>query len=197
MQIPRHLDIRTIGDPALSRKASPVERIDDDVRRFGEELLKMMLKYDGVGLAATQVGVGLRMIALAVPAPDTSRTGEPNSPGELILSRKMPALIINPRIISSSKEKEVREEGCLSVPGIFAEVERPSRVLFEGLVNCKEAITIECAGLLARAIQHEIDHLDGVLFVDRLDRRSFSKLKGKLEEIRRESAKNNFTRERR
>jgi peptide deformylase len=137
------------------------------------------------------------MIALAVPAPDTSRTGEPNSPGELILSRKMPALIINPRIISSSKEKEVREEGCLSVPGIFAEVERSSRVLFEGLVNCKEAITIECAGLLARAIQHEIDHLDGVLFVDRLDRRSFSKLKGKIEEIRRESAKNNFTRERR
>ncbi len=187
--------MRVIGDPILSQKAVPIVQIDEDIRKFGTKLLEMMLEYDGVGLAAPQVGVGLRIIALLVPRPNPANLNRLLSPGEELLAQKMPAVIINPRILSFSEECESREEGCLSIPNIFASVERSSRIIFEGLVNYNEKITIECAGLLARAIQHELDHLDGILFVDRLDKKTFAKIKKRLGTLKKDAAKNNYIRE--
>jgi peptide deformylase len=189
-----NLAIRIYGCPVHKKKASPVEKIDGKLKLFGDKLLKFMMKYDGVGLAAPQMGGGVRMIALSVPRPDPSKLNRPLSPGEELLGGKMPASIINPEILFFSEEKGEREEGCLSVPGIFANVERPAKIIFRGLVNYEEDITVECAGLLARAIQHEIDHLDGILFVDRLDKKSFSKIKKKLELLKKEAVKNDFIR---
>ncbi|HPN84867.1 MAG TPA: peptide deformylase [Victivallales bacterium] len=194
MKIDSKLNILVYGHPKLSEKAVPVKKIDGEIKRFGDELIRMMLEYDGVGLAATQLGVKLRMIALCVPSPDPVKLGRPLSPGEELLPRKMPAVIINPRIISFGEELSIREEGCLSVPGIFSEVERPAQIVFEGIVNYEEKITIECAGLLSRAIQHEIDHLDGVLFVDRLGKKAFSKIKSEMDLLKKNSAQNNFIR---
>ncbi|HOK04755.1 MAG TPA: peptide deformylase [Victivallales bacterium] len=187
------LQIRLIGDKILSQKAKEIQTVDESIQELSQNLIDAMLKYDGLGLAATQVGIPLRIIALAIPKPDKNK-GEEISPGEAFLFPMMPITIINPKIISFSNETNTMEEGCLSVPGIFAEVKRPSKILIEGIINLREKITIDCGGLLARALQHEIDHLDGILFIQRLDKKQLSKIKKKLEILKKEAEKTNYIR---
>jgi peptide deformylase len=144
--------IRRFGDPVLRTKARPVERFDDALR---EEVRRMgVLMHDsiGIGLAAPQVGVSHRLLVYRV---------EPDSPVQPL---------VNPEVEWSSREQETMEEGCLSLPGVHVDVERPLHVRVTALDERGEPIVVEASGLEARVIQHEIDHLDGVLILDRTSR---------------------------
>ncbi len=144
--------VRKLGDPILKTKARPVERFDDELR---EEVLRMgHLMHDalGIGLAAPQVGIAHRVLVYRV---------EPDSP---IVA------LINPEIEWSSRDEEITEEGCLSLPMIHVDVERPIAVLVNARDEHGAQIVIEATGLEARVIQHELDHLDGILILDRTSR---------------------------
>jgi len=189
------MPVRTLGDPVLHIKAKAVEKIDDEIRRFGEVLIETMYAKDGIGLAATQVGVNLRMVALHVDPP-TDKAGNmilPLSPGEMELCRKMPIVLINPEIISFSLATEIREEGCLSVPKLYAPVERPVSVVLKAQLLGGPAVRLDCGGLLARAIQHELDHLDGVVYVQRVKSPDFEAVLPALEKIIKKSGNKGYT----
>lgn len=175
------LKVRTYGDPCLAAKAKKVDKVDGDVVKLGEMMIEAMRKYDGVGLAANQVGISLRMIVLEIPAPKDAAF--PLSPGEMELLQKMPLVILNPEITSFSQVLETREEGCLSVPKIYAEVERPASAHVKGQVLGGAGFSLDCGGLLGRAFQHEIDHLDGIVFVDRLSDSEYAKIKPELDKL--------------
>ncbi len=142
------MEIRKAGDKVLKEKAQPVDYIDKKLKKLLDDMGETMYHADGVGLAAPQVGVSLRVIVLDV--------------GDGLIE------IVNPVIV----EKEGTEkgtEGCLSVPGVFGEVERAAKVTVEGLNRFGKKVKVSGEGLLARALQHEIDHLDGVLFIEKAD----------------------------
>ena len=145
------LRLHLLGSPLLRQKAAPVATVDDAVRRLVDDLFETMRAAKGVGLAANQVGVARRVAVVDV--------GESDPP---------PLVLINPRIVSRSTETETAEEGCLSIPEIFGEVERPQTVELEALDRDGRAYRATLSGFKARATQHEIDHLDGVLFLDHL-----------------------------
>ena len=144
--------IRSFGDPVLRTKARPIERFDDALRQEVERMGLLMDDALGVGLAATQVGVVHRLLVYRV-----------QQDGPL-------AALINPEVEWSGRETEAMEEGCLSLPGVLVEVDRPIHVRVRALDEFGEPILIEASGLEARVIQHEIDHLDGVLILDRTSR---------------------------
>jgi peptide deformylase len=144
--------IRSFGDPVLRTKARPIERFDDALREEIERMGELMDDALGVGLAATQVGVVHRLLVYRV------MQGGPL------------AALINPEVEWSGRETEAMEEGCLSLPGVLVEVDRPLHVRVRALDEYGEPIKIEASGLEARVIQHEIDHLDGVLILDRTSR---------------------------
>lgn len=144
-------EIRTLGDPVLRKKAEPVDAVDDEVRNLMDDMLETMYEADGVGLAAPQIGVGKRVIVIDVREPDVPPFG-----------------LVNPVIVERSEAVDRGEEGCLSIPGLREIVERSERVVVEGLDREGNAVRIDADGLLARALQHEVDHLDGILFIDRV-----------------------------
>ncbi len=142
--------IRLLGDPVLREVAEPVDRVHDDVRALIDDLMDTMYEADGIGLAAPQVGVPIRVFVYDVREPEDAR-----------------GALINPRIVETSgRQKE--EEGCLSIPDLREIVQRAGRVVLEGLNADGEKVRIEAEGLLSRCLQHEVDHLDGVLFIDRV-----------------------------
>jgi peptide deformylase len=141
------LGIVTVPDPILSSKARPVPRVSRRVRRLARDMLETMVAASGVGLAAPQVGVRKRVIVVDV--------------GE------NPIALVNPAIVTVEGE-QVGLEGCLSVPDLVGEVRRAAWVVVSGIDLQGQPITVEGEGLLARALQHEVDHLDGILFVARL-----------------------------
>ena len=132
--------VRVYGDTFLAKKAEAVKTVDDKTLKFAEVLTDTMIEFDGVGLAATQVGVGLRIIALGVPLPkDENGNLKISSPGEAILLNRMPLVLVNPEIISFGPDSSVRDEGCLSVPEIYAPVIRPSTLVFQAQILGAEA----------------------------------------------------------
>src|ERR1700756_4115569 len=145
--LPRH--IRLFGDPVLRTQAEPVVDFDLELRNLVKDLTETMLDAPGVGLAAPQIGVGLRVFTYHV---DDDEAGH----------------LINPSL-DLSKDEEDGEEGCLSFPGLTYLVKRAYRVIAKGFYMYGEPVTIEGTELLARCIQHETDHLDGILFIDRMD----------------------------
>jgi peptide deformylase len=147
------LPIITAPDPRLKAIAKPVERVDDPVRRLMDDMLETMYAAPGIGLAAPQVGVLKRVLVV-----DITKEGEPRAPVRMA----------NPEIIWVSEEDAVFEEGCLSVPEHYAEVTRPAAARIRYLDYQNEIREMEASGLLATCLQHEIDHLDGVLFIDHL-----------------------------
>ncbi len=150
------LEILTLPDPVLRQKSAPVEAIDDATRRFMDEMLKTMYEAPGIGLAAIQVGEPRRIITI-----DVAREEE----------EKSPLFLINPEIVwSSEDERSAYEEGCLSIPDYYAEVERPAKVRVRYLDYDGKQQEREVDGLLATCVQHEIDHLNGVLFIDYLSK---------------------------
>ncbi len=144
--------VRKFGDPVLKTKARPVERFDDALREEAQRMGHLMDDGLGIGLAANQVGVLHRLLVYRV------QSGAPLS------------TLVNPVIEWSSKEEEIAEEGCLSLPNVNVEVERPVHVRARAQDEYGEPFTIEASGLEARVIQHELDHLDGVLILDRTPR---------------------------
>ena len=189
------LTVRTLGDNVLHAKAKMVQRIDDEIRDFGKKLIETMYAKDGIGLAATQVGVPLRIVALHVDPP-TDKAGNvimPLSPGEAELCHRMPVVLINPEIVSFSPALETREEGCLSVPKIYAPVERPVSVVLRAQILDGPPLHLDCGGLLARALQHELDHLDGVVFVQRVKSPDFEEILPALEKIIRKSGNRHYS----
>ena len=147
-------DIRILGDPVLREPAEAVPEVDDDVRRLVRDMLETMYHAQGIGLAAPQVGVSQRVIVVDLGESDEDGVGT--------------VALVNPAVVESSRKKERGPEGCLSIPGMEEVVERPSTVTVEGLDQDGEPVSLEASGLLGRALQHEIDHLDGVLFIDRV-----------------------------
>jgi peptide deformylase len=145
------LEIRYMGDPVLREEASEVDAVDDELRALARDMFDTMYGADGVGLAAPQVGILHRLIVV-----------DPREEGVT------PRALINPRVIEAGDETDKAEEGCLSIPGIREVVERKSSVVVEALDLDGEPIRIEAEGLHARVLLHEIDHLNGVLFLDRL-----------------------------
>ncbi len=193
-RIRKTLPVRLLGDSVLAGKAKPVKEVNAEILELGEKMVQTMYKHDGIGLAAPQVGVPLRMFALHVYTPE-DENGNPlpvNSPGERELLPKMPLVFLNPEIVSRSEVKETRDEGCLSVPGLWAPVERPVSVVFKAQILGGGEICLECSGLLARAIQHEYDHLDGIVFVQRLADEDFNEIKSGIDKIVKKSGKKNF-----
>jgi peptide deformylase len=144
--------IRSFGDPVLRTKARPVERFDDALRDEVARMGELMDDAIGVGLAATQVGVVHRLLVYKVQ------------------HQSALAALINPEVEWSGRETESMEEGCLSLPGVLVDVDRPIYIRVRALNEFGEPIMIEASGLEARVIQHEIDHLDGVLILDRTSR---------------------------
>lgn len=190
----KKLTLRILGDPVLDQIAKPVEKIDDSIIDLAQQMLPIMYDTNGVGLAAPQVGVSLRMFVLDVPAPEDEE-GHPlpvNSPGEIQLLPQMPMAFINPEVTPIGTETSEMDEGCLSVPKLYAPVKRPEKVMLKAtLLNGKE-ICMECGGFLARAIQHENDHLDGIVFVRRLEDEALEGIKKGLDKILKKNGKPNY-----
>ncbi len=145
------LKIELLGAPVLRERATEVEAVDDDLRRLVEDMFETMYAAEGIGLAAPQVGVRRRILVVDLNDEDTPRYA-----------------LVNPRIVEKGREKDRLEEGCLSIPGVSEYVERPVSIVVEALDPSGDPVRIEAEGMLARCLQHEIDHLDGVLFIDHL-----------------------------
>jgi peptide deformylase len=146
------LPIRIYGDPVLRKRAKEITKVDDRVRKLASEMLRTLKDAGGIGLAATQVGEELRIFIV-----DRSQFQLETSP----------LIVINPVIVGSRGE-QTQEEGCLSIPGTYADVVRPLELTVKGADLDEKEVEIEAKGTLSRVLAHEIDHLDGVLFVDHL-----------------------------
>ena len=144
-----------LPDPVLREVSRPVERVDDALRAFARDMLDTMYDAPGIGLAAIQVAEPIRMLTI-----DLAKEGEAPAPH----------IFINPEIVASSDDRSVYEEGCLSIPDYYAEVERPASVTVNYLDLDGRQRTMEADGLMATCLQHEIDHLNGVLFIDHISR---------------------------
>ena len=142
-------------DPILRKKSENLEKVDNDTRKLLDEMLKTMYAAPGIGLAAVQIGILKRLVVIDISKED---------------QKKNPLFLINPVITYKSKNTSIYEEGCLSLPGHFAEIERPSECSVDYIdYNGKEK-KLKADGLLATCIQHEVDHLNGVLFIDYLSK---------------------------
>ncbi len=142
-------------DPILRKKSDNVEDVDDELRKLLDEMLETMYSAPGIGLAAVQVGILKRVIVIDILKEK---------------DKKNPLFLINPEIISKSKNTSIYEEGCLSLPGHFAEIERPAECLVKYIDYHGKEKEIKANGLLSTCIQHEIDHLNGILFIDYLSK---------------------------
>ncbi|SNY91856.1 peptide deformylase [Cohaesibacter sp. ES.047] len=149
------LDIVTLPDPMLREQSAPVERVDDDLRRLVENMFETMYKAPGIGLAGIQVGVPRRIFTMDCGKGDDD---------------KNPICMINPEILWQSDDLSTYEEGCLSIPDYYAEVERPASVKFRFLDQFGKEQEMLCEGLDATCAQHEFDHLNGALFIDYISR---------------------------
>jgi peptide deformylase len=168
------LPILTAPDPKLKKISKPVDKVDGEIRKLMDDMLETMYAAPGIGLAAPQVGVLKRVLVI-----DIDREGEKTGPLKMA----------NPEIVDVSDEDATYEEGCLSVPEHYAEVERPAKVTVRYLDHDNEIRTIKAEGLLATCIQHEMDHLDGILFIDRISALKRNIILRKLVKARKEAAK--------
>ncbi len=164
------LEILTFPDERLRRRAKPVETVDDSVRQLVDDMLETMYAAPGIGLAAIQVNLAWRVIVIDISE-----------------DKNEPLCLINPEILACSGEEQM-EEGCLSVPGFFETVTRADRVKVRALDRDGEPFELETGGLLAVCIQHEIDHLEGRLFVDHISSLKRQRIRKKLEKERRQAA---------
>jgi peptide deformylase len=163
--------VRLYGDPILRVPCEPVVEIDEGTASVVEALRDTVDEAQGLGLAAPQIGISKRMIVVVEPGDNGTRQHH---------------VVINPEIVSACGE-DLNEEGCLSIPGIYAKVRRPESVVVQGLDQSGRSVNIEAKGLMARAFAHEIDHLDGILFTDRISMVKRSLLRRRLGEIKKQA----------
>ena len=155
-------EILTVPDPRLKEKAAPVEAVDAATRALLDDMLETMYAASGVGLAATQIGVPQRIVVMDLDQRESDGEGEP--------ATRKPRYFVNPEVIWASEETVPYEEGCLSVPEYYDSVERPARIRVRYLDYDGKAGEEDAEGLYAVCFQHELDHLNGVLFIDHLSR---------------------------
>jgi peptide deformylase len=167
-------EIRILPDPVLRQVAAPVSEVDDRVRALADDMLETMYDAPGIGLAAPQIGVLERIVVCDVV---TEEGAEPD-----------PRVLVNPEIVFASEEMRTYEEGCLSIPDYTEDVTRPGRVVVRYLDRDGRPQEIEADGLLATCIQHEIDHLNGVLFIDHLSRLKRDRITKKFKKEARHAA---------
>lgn len=167
------LEIKKFGCPTLKEKASEVQSVDDDVLTLIDQMFATMYAAEGIGLAAPQVGVSQRVLVLDVRPSDPSRTS---------------MVLINPKIVEATGEI-VGEEGCLSIPSVAGDVKRASDIRVEAIDREGSPVTINASGIEARALQHEIDHLDGVLVIERFSTIRRNLLRSQLRKIRKEGSR--------
>lgn len=166
-------DILIIPDRVLREVSAPVETIGDDTRALIDDMLETMYAAPGIGLAAIQIGIPQRVVTIDISKDD-------DSPPD-------PIALVNPEIIWTSEERRVYEEGCLSIPEYFEEVERPDRCVVRFQDRDGETREIEADGLLSTCVQHEMDHLNGVLFIDHLSRLKREKVMRKFTKMKRQA----------
>ena len=162
-------ELKKYPDPFLRKRSEEVPEIDEGIKAIIADMFETMDVEDGVGLAATQIGISKKIIVISIDEKGFDRLA-----------------LINPVIEYFSDDTDTMEEGCLSVPGINADVTRPSKVVVKGITKNGRGVEITASGLLGRALQHEIDHLNGTLFIDRLEDREKKRIENELEELKRQ-----------
>jgi peptide deformylase len=162
-------EILTVPHPVLKQTSQPVEKVDDELRALMDDMLETMYDAPGIGLAAIQIGVPKRIIVMDLARPE---------------EEKQPRFFVNPEILWASDETQPYEEGCLSVPEYYDEVERPARVKIRYMNYQGETVEEDAEGLYAVCIQHEMDHLNGVLFIDHLSRLKREQAVKKVKKLR-------------
>lgn len=181
------LPIVEVPDPRLRQISQPVERVDDELRRLVDDMFETMYAAPGIGLAAIQVGVPKRVLVIDLQEPVPSGAEGPEEEGGVPV--RTPRVFINPEILEAAQSLKPYNEGCLSVPEMYADVDRPDRIRARWLDRDGSAHEEEIEGLLAVCLQHEIDHLNGILFIDHLSRLRREMLLKKLAKLRREQGK--------
>jgi peptide deformylase len=174
------------GDPVLRAKGKPIEQIDEEIRQLAADLIETMHAANGVGLAAQQVGEAVQLTVIDISAvedrPSTLRlNGEEKEPASA-----MPLVLLNPTL-ELHDGTTIGLEGCLSFPEITADIERAESVTAHAETLDGERLTIEASGLLARALQHEVDHLNGILFIDRMNSAAKAALGSRLKRLQKET----------
>lgn len=167
------LSIITLPDPLLRKVSTPVERVDEELRKLADAMLETMYAAPGVGLAAVQVGKPIRMLVL-----DTAKDEAP----------PQPLMLVNPQIVSLGSEMREHEEGCLSVPDVRIDIERPSSLVVRYIDRDGKPQEMAAEGLLATVIQHEVDHLNGKLIIDFLSRLKRDIIVRKFKKLAKETA---------
>ena len=170
MDYDRGYAIRLYGDPILRKEAASVSDVSDDVRALADGMVKTMRREEGVGLSAPQVGALLRLIVVASD-PDDEHSD--------------PIALVNPVVEGKSSDEWEAEEGCLSIPDVYADITRPERITVQALDLSGEPASMEADGWAARVLLHEIDHLNGVLFIDHLGHLRRARLRGQLNRLAR------------
>jgi peptide deformylase len=165
-------EIVLLGDPVLRKKAEDVESFDEELRSLVDDMFETMAFAEGAGLAAPQIGISRRVLVADVrrDAGDEARVA-----------------LVNPRVVETGEEEDRAPEGCLSIPGVSEMVPRPTRVVVEGFDPEGERVRVEAEGLFGRVLQHEVDHLDGILFVDRISPLKRRMLLRKYRKLRQEA----------
>jgi peptide deformylase len=179
------LDIIKYGHPVLREKGKRIDRVTAEIRQLAADMVETMHTADGVGLAAQQVGHAILLTVIDVATAERpSQLFIDGKPQDLVTS--MPLMLINPQIRKPEGE-QIGPEGCLSIPDVNADIRRAERVTVHAQRLDGQEIVFECTGLLARAAQHEIDHLNGILFVDRMDAATRVSFDGKLKKMQKET----------
>lgn len=183
------LPIRKYGDPILRAKGKAIREVDDELRALAANMLETMQAANGVGLAAQQVGHALQLTVVDVAqVEDRPSTMKLNGAPVADLASAMPLVLLNPAL-RLGEETELGNEGCLSFPDITADIERACTVQLEADTLDGETLRIEASGLLARALQHEVDHLHGILFIDRMSSASKVSHSSRLKRLQKETAR--------
>ncbi len=191
------LEVKKFGDPVLRNKSVEVAEVTPEIRELALDMIETMKDECGIGLAAPQVGHNIRMIAMDV---NNVYSQEPipmdATPGEHLLWNLQPLVMINPKIVGESEMLSVLDEGCLSIPNLTAEVVRPAEVEIEATIILERGtefvnknVRFNCGHLLATCFQHEIDHLDGILYVDRASKDERKALQKRLKKMEKQTLK--------
>ena len=183
------LDILKYGDPVLRQKGERVEKITPEIKQLVDDMIETVHEAHGIGLAAQQVGRPLQLAAVDVNGVEDrpsrmSIDGEPVNPEDY-----MPLILLNPEWTAVGDTKKEAPEGCLSFPEVYGDINRHDEIDVKAIDENGEAVAFRCGGLLARAIQHEWDHLQGILFIDRMDAITRAELKPEVDTIQVETRK--------
>ncbi|PYL14434.1 MAG: peptide deformylase [Verrucomicrobia bacterium] len=181
------LSIFQYGDPILRTKGKQIEKIDNHIRELVANMIETMHAAHGVGLAAQQVGKALQLTVLDVSEVEDRASTMKLNGKEVDPKASMPLVLINPEIEVAGGATEIGTEGCLSFPEITGEIERAKSIIVHAQTLEDDKIDIEASGLLARAIQHEVDHLNGILFIDRMNSAAKAALSSRLKRLQKET----------